>query len=219
MNIEKARINMIESQIRAGGVHSRQVLDLFEVVKREHFAPSAYRSLAFSDMEIPLLHGENMLTPRMEGLVLEAAAVKRQDRILEIGSGSGYMAALLAQRALQVTTVEIEPELKALAEKNLNDFGIFNVDVMLGNGAQGWEDGDETYYDVIVISGSLRALPDAFLRKLGPDGRLVAFIGEAPFIKAQLIRRRSHSEFDTTVLFETTVKPLLGQAPSSLFRF
>jgi len=129
------------------------------------------------------------------------------------------MAALLAQRALQVTTVEIEPELKALAEKNLNDFGIFNVDVMLGNGAQGWEDGDETYYDVIVISGSLRALPDAFLRKLGPDGRLVAFIGEAPFIKAQLIRRRSHSEFDTTVLFETTVKPLLGQAPSSLFRF
>lgn len=219
MNIEKARLHMIENQIRAGGVRSQDILDLFAVVKREHFVPDAYRNLAFSEMEIPLPCGENMLTPLTEGLILEAVAAKRQDQVLEIGSGSGYMAALLAQRALHVTTVEIAPALKELAESNLNDTAIFNVDVVLGNGAQGWEENDETLYDAIVISGSLSALPDSFLRKLGPNGRLVAFIGTAPCIKALLVRRISHSKFETTSLFETTVKPLLGQAISSRFQF
>lgn len=219
MNIEQARINMIENQIRAGGVRSQDVLDLFAAVKREHFVPNAYRNLAFSEIEIPLPYGENMLTPRMEGLILEAIAVRRQERVLEIGAGSGHMAALLAQKALHVTTVEIEPLLKERAEKNLDDYGIFNVDVMLGNGAQGWDDADNALYDAIVISGSLPELPDAFLRKLAPGGRLFAFIGDTPFIKAQLVRRPAHAGFETITLFETTVRPLHGQAMTSRFHF
>jgi len=219
MDIETARLNMIENQIRAGGVLSQEILDLFRAVKRERFVPDALRSFAFSDVEIPLPCGENMLSPRTEGLILAAVSITNQDRVLEIGSGSGHMAALLAQKALAVTTVEIEPELKTFAERNLNESGIFNVDAILGNGATGWDEDGETLFDVIVISGSLESLPDAFLRKLAPGGRLVAFIGECPFIKAQLTRRTSHSGFEKSILFETAVRPLRDQIKLSGFQF
>src|SRR5205807_2290842 len=134
----QARFNMIEQQIRPWDVLDQDVLDLLLIVKRENFVPPAYKDLAFIDTEIPLPSGENMLTPKLEARILQEVAVKRHENVLEIGSGSGYMAALLAYKGRHVTTVEIDPALKALAAKNLIDNGVDNVNVELGNGAQGW---------------------------------------------------------------------------------
>lgn len=221
MNIEQARFNMIEQQIRPWEVLDQDVLDLLMVVKREAFVPAAYKSLAFMDTEIPLPCGENMLAPKMEARILQEAAVKKHENVLEIGAGSGYMAALLAHKARHVTTVEIEPELKALAGKNLADSGITNARVMLGDGAQGWvgTGNNSAPYDVIVISGSLPVLPDAFLQQIKIGGRILAVIGEAPVMSAEIITRVSDVAYNTTKLFETSVKPLRNALRPSHFKF
>lgn len=218
MNIEQARFNMIEQQIRPWNVLEQDVLDLLMVVKREDFVPAAYRSLAFVDTEIPLPGGENMLAPKVEARVLQAAAVKKHEHVLEIGAGSGYMAALLAHKARHVTTVEIDPTIKDLAHANLSGYGTTNVDVVLGNGAQGWAAG-EAQYDVIIISGSLPFLPENFLTQLKVGGRLVAFTGEAPAMVAQLITRKDERAYETVTLFETVVTPLRAATQPSHFTF
>lgn len=217
MNIEQARFNMIEQQIRTWDVLDPEVLNLLLVVKREAFVPPAYKSLAFVDTEIPLPGGECMMTPKFEARILQEAALKKHEHVLEIGAGSGYMAALLAHRARHVTTVEIKPELKAMAEKNLADYGIANVDVALGNGAQGWEAGAP--YDAIVISGSLPALPEAFLKQIKVGGRILAVIGEAPAMSAELITRSADIKYHTVKLFETNIQSLREIAAPSHFKF
>ncbi|HTN66317.1 MAG TPA: protein-L-isoaspartate O-methyltransferase [Burkholderiaceae bacterium] len=221
MNIEQARFNMIEQQIRPWDVLVQDVLDLLQVVRREDFVPAAYRSLAFADCEIPLPCGANMLMPKFEARILQEAAVKKHETVLEIGAGSGYMAALLAYMGRQVTSVEIEPELKALAEKNLAAYGISNVEVALGNGAHGWPAaGPATpQWDVIVISGSLPVLPDRFLQQLKAGGRLLAVLGQAPAMTAQLITRTTDTAFSTLTLFETDIKPLRDATLPSAFKF
>ncbi|QRX81031.1 protein-L-isoaspartate O-methyltransferase [Glaciimonas sp. PAMC28666] len=221
MNIEQARFNMIEQQIRPWNVLELDILDLLTVVRREEFVQAAYKSLAFSDTEIPLPgdSGECMLSPKVEARLLQEAAVKKHESVLEIGTGSGYMAALLAHKARHVVTVEIDAELKAFAEKNLSAYGVRNVEVVEGNGAQGWLEGKETTYDVIMISGSLASLPAAFLEQLKIGGRIVAIIGEAPVMVAQVISRISDTAFDTRNLFETGARPLRDAAPRSHFKF
>jgi protein-L-isoaspartate(D-aspartate) O-methyltransferase len=218
MNIEQARFNMIEQQIRPWNVLEQDVLDLLMIVKREEFVPAAYRSLAFVDSEIPLPDGENMLPPKVEARVLQAIAVKKHEHVLEIGAGSGYMAALLAHQARHVTSVEINPAIRALAQKNLAAYGISNVDVVLGNGAQGWTEA-EAEYDAIVISGSLPFLPESFLPQIKVGGRIVAFIGQAPAMSAQIITRSAERVYDTVKLFETVVKPLHAATQPSHFTF
>ncbi|WP_151636540.1 protein-L-isoaspartate O-methyltransferase family protein [Noviherbaspirillum aerium] len=205
MNIEKARFNMIEQQIRPWDVLSPDVLDMLVVVKREAFVPEAHKSLAFVDSEIPLPGGESMFAPKMEARIMEELKVRKHESVLEIGAGSGYMAALLAHKARHVTTVEINPELKAMAEKNLSAYGVTNVDVVQGNGAQGWGDAQ---YDVIVISGSLPVLPEKFLQQLKVGGRLFSIVGVPPVMTAQVITRTSDSAWDTVKVFETNVKQL-----------
>jgi protein-L-isoaspartate(D-aspartate) O-methyltransferase len=138
MNFEQARVNMIEQQIRTWDVLNQQVLQTLVAVRREAFVPTAYQSLTFFDTEIPLPGGENMLSPKMEARLLQEAAISDDESVLEIGAGSGYMAALLAHHARHVTTIEILPELKQLAEKNLTNYGVANVNVELGDGAHGW---------------------------------------------------------------------------------
>ena len=221
MNIEKARFNMIEQQIRPWDVLDLEILNLLTVVKREAFVPAAYIGLAFMDTEIPLLGGENMLQPKLEARLLQEAAVKKHENVLEIGAGSGYMAALLAYRARHVTTVEINPDLAAIAKDNLAEQGIGNANVVLGDGAQGWDDAgvNGVPYDLIVISGSLPVLPDAFLQQIKIGGRIVAIIGEAPVMRAQLITRMSDISYDTKTLFETTAKPLRNALVPSHFTF
>ncbi|KQQ47511.1 protein-L-isoaspartate O-methyltransferase [Duganella sp. Leaf126] len=217
MNIEQARFNMIEQQIRPWDVLDTEVLDLLHVVKRENFVPVAHKALAFVDTEIPLPGGESMLYPKIEARLLQDVMLKKHEAVLEIGTGSGYMAALLAHRARHVTTVEISPELKALAEQNLAANGVTNVTVELGDGAQGWTKGAP--FDVIVVSGSLPELPEALLKQLKVGGRLAVIIGQAPAMKAQLVTRTGEAGYDTRTLFETSVKPLQLAAKPSAFKF
>jgi len=217
MNIEQARFNMIEQQIRPWNVLDQDVLDLLSLVRREEFVPAAHRGLAFFDTEIPLPGGENMLAPKVEARILQEAAVKKHEHVLEIGAGSGYMAALLAHKARHVTTVEIDPELKALAEQNLSAYGISNVDVVLGNGAQGWK-GDQEY-DVIVISGALPFLPDSFLSQIKIGGRILAIIGAAPVMSLQVITRTADKVYDTVKVFELMASPLRAATEPSHFTF
>ena len=224
MNIEQDRFNMIEQQIRPWDVLNQDILDLLAVVKREAFVPAAYRSLAFFDTEIPLPCGENMLEPKMEARILQEVALQKHENVLEIGTGSGYMAALLCYKARHVTSIEIEPTLKAMADQNLSDYGITNVTTYLGDGAQGWAgtssaDGDSASYDVIVFSGSLPVLPDAFLKKIKVGGRIFAIIGEAPAMCGQIISRVSDTAYSTVKLFETNVKPLRNALQPSHFTF
>lgn len=221
MDIEQARFKMIEQQIRTWDVLDPEILDLLMVVKREAFVPAAYQSMAFMDTEIPLPCGENMLLPKYEARILQETAVGKHEHVLEIGAGSGYMAALLAYRARHVTTVEIEPELHKLTQKNLADYGVTNVDVVLGNGASGWKGSGSNGapYDVIVISGSLPFLPETFLQQIKVGGRILAVIGEAPVMSAQKITRTSDIAYDTKILFETSIKPLRDAVTPSHFKF
>ena len=217
MNIEQARFNMIEQQIRPWNVLDQDVLDLLMVVKREQFVPPAYASLAFVDTEIPLPGGESMFSPKVEARILQEVQVKKHEHVLEIGAGSGYMAALLAHKARHVTTVEIAPELHKMAQDNLARAGLTNVTVELGNGAEGWEKGAP--FDVIVISGGLESLPQAFLKQVKVGGRIAAIIGEAPVMTAQVITRISETAYDTVKVFETSVKPLSSAVRASRFTF
>ncbi|HXE38256.1 MAG TPA: protein-L-isoaspartate O-methyltransferase [Azonexus sp.] len=215
MNIEQARFNMIEQQIRPWEVLDPQVLDLLFVVKREDFTPPAYRNLAFADLEVPLGSGQVMLAPKIEAKMLQELSIKKADKILEIGTGSGYMAALLAARADHVVTVECRPELAATAKDNLARAGVTNVTVEIGDGANGWA--ARGPYDAIVLSGSVPVLPDALLKQLRVGGRLAVIVGEAPVMEAQLITCTAEGVFNTVNLFETVVPPLDGIVVRSSF--
>jgi protein-L-isoaspartate(D-aspartate) O-methyltransferase len=217
MNIEQARFNMIEQQIRPWNVLDQDVLDLLQVVKREQFVPAAYQNLAFADVEIPLPGGETMLAPKIEARLLQELLLKKHENVLLVGVGSGYLAALLAYKARHVTAVEISPEIKALAEQNLAKAGVTNVSVELGNGAEGWA--KSAPYDVIVIAGALPVLPDAFLKELKVGGRIAAIVGEAPAMNCNIITRVADSAYDTVTVFETNVKPLTGAPVPSHFVF
>jgi protein-L-isoaspartate(D-aspartate) O-methyltransferase len=217
MNIEQARFNMIEQQIRPWNVLDQDVLDLLHVVKREQFVPAAYQNLAFADSEIPLPGGEAMFNPKVEARILQEIAVKKHEKVLEIGAGSGYMAALLAHKARHVTTVEILPETKALAEANLAKAGVSNVTVELGNGALGWEPGGP--YDVVVVSGGLPVLPEALVKQVKVGGRLAVILGDAPAMSFNIVTRVSETAYDTVKVFETNVKTLSGAQTPSRFQF
>ena len=217
MNIEQARFNMIEQQIRPWNVLDQDVLDLLHVVKREGFVPAAYQNLAFADVEIPLPGGEAMFNPKVEARIAQEIAVKKHENVLEIGAGSGYMAALLAHKARHVTTVEILPETKALAEQNLARAGVTNVTVELGDGAQGWSKGAP--YDVIVVSAGLPVLPEALLQQVKVGGRLAVILGDAPAMSFNIVTRVSETAYDTVKLFETNVKTLTGAQTPSRFQF
>lgn len=212
MNIEQARFNMIEQQIRPWNVLDQDVLDLLVVVKREEFVPPACKNLAFVDTEIPLPGGEAMFTPKLEARLLQEVMLKKHENVLEIGAGSGYMAALLAHKGRHVTSIEISPELKAMAEKNLAQAGVTNVTVELGDGSTGWAKGAP--YDVIVISGALEVLPEEFLAQIKVGGRIAVIEGTAPVMSANIITRVGEAAYDTVKVFETCVKPLKAVAPS-----
>ena len=217
MNIEQARINMIEQQIRPWNVLDQDVLDLLLVVKREQFVPVAYQNLAFVDTNIPLAPGAAMFDPKLEARILQEAAPKKHENVLEIGTGSGYMAALLAHKAQHVTTVEILPQLKEHAEATLAVAGVSNVTVVQGDGSQGWAQG--VPWDVIVLSGAVEVLPEAFLKQVKVGGRICAIVGHAPVMSAQLITRVSESAYSTVKVFETNVGYLTTAVKPSSFTF
>jgi protein-L-isoaspartate(D-aspartate) O-methyltransferase len=222
LDVEKARFNMVEQQVRTWEVLDQSVLDLLLVVKREEFVPPAYRALAFTDMEIPLKvdgadTGEFMFAPKVEARFLQELGIRPHEQVLEIGTGSGFMAALAAHKAQHVLTVEIDERLARFGADNLARAGVRNVKVDVGDGARGWA--ARAPYDVIIVSGSLPALPDALLSQLKVNGRMAVIVGNAPVMTAQIVTRVGDGAYDRLPLFETNVKPLRNAWRPSSFRF
>lgn len=217
MNVEQARFNMIEQQIRTWEVLDPQVLDLLFQVKRELFVPQPHKALAFADLEIPLGHGEAMLQPKVEARILQELTLQPQENVYEVGTGSGYLTALLASRARHVTSVEIHTDLQERAAANLRAAAIRNVTLLQGDGARAPL--AESAFDVIILGGSTPILPQAFLDRLAPGGRLFAIVGDAPAMKAVLVSQPVPGAFQHTELFETVVKPLVNAAQPPRFRF
>ncbi len=215
--LEYSRYNMVVQQIRTWYVLDDEVLDLLYKVRREAFVPTAYRHAAFVDMEIPLGHEQVMLAPKMEARILQELRIKKTDKILEIGTGSGYMTALLAQLGAHVFSVEIFPEFKNKAEINLKANDITNVTLDLGDAAQGWTEHEP--YDVIVITASTPVLPDSFKNSLNPGGRLFAIVGEDPVMDAELVTCEAPGEFSVRKLFETSTPALVNAVQTSRFTF
>ena len=209
MNIEKARFNMVEQQIRPWEVLDQDVLDLLYVIRREEFVSPAYRALAFSDLEIPLGDGERMWAPKIEARVLQELAVRKGDKVLEVGTGSGYFAALLAHRGQLVHSVEINPRLAAFGAANIKAQAIENVAIEEGDAAQGWA--KHAPYDVIVLTGSVPVLPQTMLEQLKPGGRLFAIVGDPPVMEARLVTCVAAGTYRSTDLFETNFPPLLRE--------
>lgn len=221
MNIETARFNMIEQQIRPWEVLDGQVLSLLSVVKRENFVPLAHKALAFADMEIPLqdsgAHDQCMLAPKVEAKLLQDAALQRTDKVLEIGTGSGYMAALLAQQAASVLSFEIEPALAQMARNNLHQAGITNVEVRQADGSQGAP--NDGPFDVIVLSGSVAEVPQHLLKQLKLGGRLLAIVGEEPVMRANIITRKGEQQWQTSEPWDTMAPRLQGFPEHNRFSF
>ncbi|MBX9902371.1 MAG: protein-L-isoaspartate O-methyltransferase [Burkholderiaceae bacterium] len=216
MNIEKARFNMIEQQIRPWNVLSQDVLDKLIVVKREDFFPESQKSLAFFDTELPLLAGAHSMSPKLEARIAQELAFQQNETVLLIGAGNGYLAALIASMTKHVTVMEAIPELKSLAEKNLMKNAVMNVDVLLGDGLQ---IKNSLGFDVIVVNGSLESIPSELQNQLNAGGRLFAIVGKDPIMSAQIITRESELFFNTKTVFETSVKRLPQAQVMSAFKF
>ena len=219
MNIEQARFNMIEQQIRPWDVLDQSVLSLLAVVKREDFVPPAHKALAFVDTEVPLPGpgGQAMLAPKVEARLLQELAVQKHESVLEIGTGSGHMAALLGHKAQQVHSLEIDAELAQMARTNLRRAGVVNVTVLNVDGAQGLA--AEAPFDVIVLSGSVAEVPAALLAQLKLGGRLVAIVGQLPIMQATLFTHSSPDDFSSVELFDTVAPRLRGFDEPSRFKF
>lgn len=217
MNFEQARSNMVEQQIRTWEVLDQSVLDLLYAVPREDFVPAACRTLAFADLEIPLGEGETMMAPKMEARIVQELALRKTDRVLEVGTGSGYLTALLARRAEQVHSLEIRPALAAFGRANLERHGADNVTLEIGDGARG--DPKRAPYDAIVLTGSTPVLPRALLEQLAPGARLFAVVGEPPVMVARLVTCTAPGAYRTAELFDTLLAPLVNAEHAPRFRF
>lgn len=216
MDTNQARFNMIEQQLRPARVLAADVLALFAKIKREDFVPPAYRHLAFAATAIPLGHGAHMLTPELEARALQALAMRRHEQVLEIGSGSGYMAALLGAHAAHVLSYEIEPALADSARANLEHARVRNVQVVTGDGLAAQPTQDQ--FHIIMVSGAMADVPQILLDKLKPGGRLFAVTGTRPALEATLIQRIG-DHFERIALFETDADFLRGAEPAPRFVF
>ena len=224
MNVEQARFNMIEQQIRPWDVLDAHVLNLLAVVRREDFVPAAHRALAFADLEIPLREGDEamargqvMLAPRVEARMLQDLSVAKHEKVLEIGTGSGFMAALLGHRAQRVLSLEIDADLAQTARANLQRAGVHNVEVRTADGASADLAADGPF-DVIVLSGSVGMLPETLLSLLKPGGRLMAVVGDEPIMRATLVRN-AQDGFVSTQPWDTVIARLQNFPEPTRFKF
>ena len=217
MDFDTARFNMVESQARTWDVLDQRVLDRLLAVRREDFVPAAWRSAAYADMDLPLGRGEVMLAPKLAARLIQEAAVRESDHVLEVGTGSGYMTALLAGLAARVTSIEIVAEWVEPARARLGALGLSNARVEAGDAALGWPSAGP--FDAIVVTGSLPVLPEEMQAQLAPGGRLVAVVGSAPIMTAQLVSCVAPGVFRATGLFETSIPPLRNARVPERFVF
>ncbi|MBI5041038.1 MAG: protein-L-isoaspartate O-methyltransferase [Gammaproteobacteria bacterium] len=218
IDFERARFNMIEQQIRPWDVLDQRVLDVIAATPREAFVPEKYHTtLAFSDISIPLEHDQYMLPPKLEGRLLQSLYLQPTDKVLEIGTGSGYLTACLARLAAQVVSVDMFADFKYATERKLAGQGIANVELNVGDAAAGW--GDEGQFDAIVVTGSLPVLHQGFHRSLNIGGRLFVIVGQPPMMEALLITRVGPDQWAQESLFDTVIPPLLNAATPAAFKF
>ncbi len=217
LDLDQARFNMVEQQIRTWEVFDLDVLDILKNTPRENFVPDKYKSIAYSEIEIPLDHGVKMLSPMIQGHLLQALEIKSTDVVLEIGTGTGYVTAMLAKLAMHVYSIDFYKEAIALTTKNLKNLNIQNVSTETGDASQGWKDQDP--YNAIAVNGSMNEVPQTIKEQLKLGGRLFVIEGKAPTMLAKLITRSGPKQWDEHVLFETTVPALLncGATPQFIF--
>jgi protein-L-isoaspartate(D-aspartate) O-methyltransferase len=217
MNLEKARFNMVEQQIRTWMVLEPAALSVLSTVEREKFTPPPYQSLAYADTEIPLAHGQTMLPPRIDARLMHDLHLQGHETVLEIGTGSGYLTALLAHRAHQVISLEIHPDLAQSAQANLRAAGVHNADVRVGHGAT--DRVAEAPFDAIVLGGSVAEVPQSLLNQLKVGGKLIAIVGGDPIMHATLFTRVADQQWQSRALWDTAVPALEGFVKTSSFKF
>jgi len=216
MNTEFARQQMVEQQVRAWDVLNPDILEVLKTVPREQFVPTGFEALAFADTEIPIGRGEAMMTPTMEGRVLQALALDSFDKVLEIGTGTGFLSACIARLADQVTSIDIHEEFSKMATANLEDSGISSVELLTMDATKDLPDAE---FDAIAITGSIQTFDPRFVMALKPDGRLFVVVGDVPAMDARLIRRTGENEWQTESLFETELTPLVNASTPPQFLF
>lgn len=215
---EAARFNMVEQQIRTWEVLDQDVLDIFSKVPREAFVPSQYQGLAFADIEIPIGHGQTMLSPKIEGRILQALALEKTAHVLEVGTGSGYLTALLGRMSKSVVSVEIQPALLEQAKQRTAANNVHNISFVNGDAARGWA--DSAPYDAMVFTGSLPITPSNEVKQmLKIGGRMFVVVGKAPVMQAKLITRITQDSFREDVIFETCLAELSNAPQAQQFTF
>ncbi|RZL00298.1 MAG: protein-L-isoaspartate O-methyltransferase [Rubrivivax sp.] len=217
MNVEQARFNMIEQQIRPWDVLDSSILSLLSVVRREDFVPEAHRSLAFMDLEVPLAGGRSMLAPKLEARLVQDLALGKRDTVLHIGAGTGYVTALLAHKAQRVIGLESEADLVQTARANLRQAGINNAEIVQADGVDGLA--AQAPFNAILLTGSVASVPQPLLNQLKEGGRLLAIVGDEPIMRARLFTRLANGQFSSEDLFDTTAPRLAGFAIPSRFHF
>jgi protein-L-isoaspartate(D-aspartate) O-methyltransferase len=217
MDFAEARQKMLDQQIRPWEVVDQRVLDVIACTPREHYVPEAYRRLAYADMCLPLGQGQVMMPPKLEARLVQALDIEPRDRILEIGTGSGYVTAVLAQLGAHVYSVEIIPEFQARAAEKLAQAGIQNVTLEVGDAARGWS--RHAPYDAIFVGGSLPLFPEEMRDQFAPQGRMVVIVGRSPAMEARRIMRLDGHNWSESSLFETDLPPLMNAPEPSRFVF
>jgi len=216
MNTEFARRQMVDQQVRAWEVLNAGILNVLKTVPREQFVPTGFEALAFADTEIPIGHGQTMMTPTMEGRVLQALDIGPSDSVLEIGTGTGFLSACLARLAEKVTSIDIDEDMLKTAAANLEDSGIINVELLAMDATE--ELPDETF-DAIAVTGSIQNSNPRFVMALKPGGRLFVVVGDAPAMEARMITRTGDNDWQTESLFETELAPLVNGCKPPQFLF
>lgn len=216
MNTDTARQQMVEQQVRAWDVLDASVLETLSEVPRELFVPAEFQSMAFADVEIPIGNGQSMMTPTVEGRVLQSLALGKADDVLEIGTGSGFLAACMARLAHTVTSIDIDDDFLQRAAVNLKNAGVTNVDLMQMDATQQLPNGE---FDAIVITGSIPAFDSRYVAALKPGGRVFVVTGDSPTMEAHLMRLDDAGNWSDTCLFETELLPLVNSDHRSGFSF
>jgi len=219
MDFDKVLFNMVEQQIRPWDVLNPKILDLFMATPRHHFVDVSQQKLAYSDIELPILESENcgqtMLFPRVEGRIMQAVDADKKDNVLEIGTGYGFLTALLASLSNHVTTVDIYPSVQEKAKQNLTAYN--NIDFQIGDGSQNWDDGKQ--YDVIVLGAASAELSEDYKNKLNLGGRLFTTVGESPAMVSQVITKVADKEWEIETMFETVMPVLVNAKSKASFNF
>jgi protein-L-isoaspartate(D-aspartate) O-methyltransferase len=219
MDIKQARKNTIDSQIRPWGGLNYVANNALRGIPREIFVPQAYQNLAFADMEIPLSNSAKMLPPKLEGRLLDVLDIKPHEKVLEIGTGSGYLTAVIAQLCQKVTSIEIDVALSESAAQKLQILDINNVDLKVGDASKGWDEKDEVFFDVVVVGASVPKITGRYFHLLKVGGRIFVIEGAGSAMSAKLITRLSESEWRTESLFEIHLDTMLGLSPAKAFSF